>query len=541
MPRNKPGSDVYAWGPPGPSGPPGPEGPEGPDGPAGAVGPPGPEGPAGPPGTGGGGAPPAGTGYAHVTASAWDIPVATLPEAHVTNLVADLAAKVDTTDVRLTNARTPIAHAASHRSGGSDALGLDQLAPPTDVTTLDANSTAHGLLPKLPADAAKFLNGVGGWATPAGGSGGAPAAHHTTHEPGGTDALTNAAWTNLTNTFTKGQTIEPAAPDHGQLEIKGHTYLGATLILRDAQAGSSPFPTGALNLVDRQFIVSTGDGVTWGARVRFQEGLLIIEGPTGSAATPGAVPEIALWKDNANSDGTYPRLRASADTLTLMRTDLTQRVILLAKGFGDTPLNATQLTSGTVPDARLSTNVQLKPVAEADVTNLVTDLAAKAPLASPALTGTPTAPTAAPGTTTTQLATTAFVAAGFSALANWIDVPFNNANFTASAGTWTVIAANQITLAYTIINGTAFFVMTVDNTTTSVATVRLFVTLPATVPIGSRTMNSPLTYYCSGGTGTGLLEIGPSRTVGLLRDILGTPWPAGPSLYTRAQWFWPLS
>ena len=38
-------------------------------------------------------------------------------------------------------------------------------------------------------------------------------------------------------------------------------------------------------------------------------------------------------------------------------------------------------------------------------------LASKAPLASPALTGTPTAPTAAGGTNTTQLATTAFVQA----------------------------------------------------------------------------------------------------------------------------------
>ncbi|MES2959812.1 MAG: hypothetical protein V4792_16605 [Pseudomonadota bacterium] len=38
-------------------------------------------------------------------------------------------------------------------------------------------------------------------------------------------------------------------------------------------------------------------------------------------------------------------------------------------------------------------------------------LALKAPLASPALTGTPTAPTAAPGTNTTQVATTAFVEA----------------------------------------------------------------------------------------------------------------------------------
>lgn len=48
-------------------------------------------------------------------------------------------------------------------------------------------------------------------------------------------------------------------------------------------------------------------------------------------------------------------------------------------------------------------------LAEGDITNLTTDLAAKAPLASPALTGTPTAPTAAAATNTTQLATTAFV------------------------------------------------------------------------------------------------------------------------------------
>lgn len=45
----------------------------------------------------------------------------------------------------------------------------------------------------------------------------------------------------------------------------------------------------------------------------------------------------------------------------------------------------------------------------ANVTSLQTSLNAKAPLASPALTGTPTAPTAAVGTNTTQVATTAFV------------------------------------------------------------------------------------------------------------------------------------
>lgn len=52
----------------------------------------------------------------------------------------------------------------------------------------------------------------------------------------------------------------------------------------------------------------------------------------------------------------------------------------------------------------------------AQVTGLQTALNAKAALASPALTGSPTAPTATAGTNTTQIATTAFVAAAIGAL-----------------------------------------------------------------------------------------------------------------------------
>jgi hypothetical protein len=48
-------------------------------------------------------------------------------------------------------------------------------------------------------------------------------------------------------------------------------------------------------------------------------------------------------------------------------------------------------------------------LAESDITGLVSDLAAKAPLASPALTGTPTAPTASAADNSTKLATTAYV------------------------------------------------------------------------------------------------------------------------------------
>ncbi len=48
-------------------------------------------------------------------------------------------------------------------------------------------------------------------------------------------------------------------------------------------------------------------------------------------------------------------------------------------------------------------------LAQSQVTSLTSDLALKAPLASPALTGVPSAPTAAANTNTTQLANTAFV------------------------------------------------------------------------------------------------------------------------------------
>ena len=48
---------------------------------------------------------------------------------------------------------------------------------------------------------------------------------------------------------------------------------------------------------------------------------------------------------------------------------------------------------------------------EGDVSNMETEMAGKAPLASPALTGTPTAPTPATADNSTKIATTAFVQA----------------------------------------------------------------------------------------------------------------------------------
>ena len=56
------------------------------------------------------------------------------------------------------------------------------------------------------------------------------------------------------------------------------------------------------------------------------------------------------------------------------------------------------------------------PIAQADVSNLVVDLAAKAPLNNPIMTGNPRSVTPAPGDNTTSIATTAFVSAALTAL-----------------------------------------------------------------------------------------------------------------------------
>ena len=83
------------------------------------------------------------------------------------------------------------------------------------------------------------------------------------------------------------------------------------------------------------------------------------------------------------------------------------------------------LPDGSVTDAKLSND----PAAlKARVASLETG-AGKAPLDSPALTGTPTAPTPAAGDSSTRLATTAFVASGLSSAAAHI----SNADLHVSA------------------------------------------------------------------------------------------------------------
>lgn len=126
-----------------------------------------------------------------------------------------------------------------------------------------------------------------------------------------------------------------------------------------------------------------------------------------------------LRSGGASADPAYASIAESE--VTSLVADLALKAPLASPAFTGTPTAPTPTTGDDSTKLATTAFVEdtidnlvagdIPNIAESQVTSLVGDLALKAPLASPALTGTPTAPTAAHGTNTTQLATTAFVEA----------------------------------------------------------------------------------------------------------------------------------
>jgi hypothetical protein len=71
-------------------------------------------------------------------------------------------------------------HAVDHKSSGTDPIKLDELAAPTDVTTLNTNSSRHGLMPKLNGNKDSVFKGDGNWGTHL---------HASTHKNLGNDSI----------------------------------------------------------------------------------------------------------------------------------------------------------------------------------------------------------------------------------------------------------------------------------------------------------------------------------------------------------------
>lgn len=176
--------------------------------------------------------------------------------------------------------------------------------------------------------------------------------------------------------------------------------------------GASNTSQSALNLIN-----STANSVGLSATVSNPTGGSVkveIGGSSYSGNATTATTAANLSGTPALPNGTTATTQTVGDSSTKLATDAFVLANLAGSGFpiviGSTSVAASSTTTtvaGLTVDGVTPTTFGF-----VDPTSSVqTQLNGKAPLASPALTGTPTAPTAALSTNTTQLATTAFVIA----------------------------------------------------------------------------------------------------------------------------------
>ena len=135
-------------------------------------------------------------------------------------------------------------------------------------------------------------------------------------------------------------------------------------------------------------------------------------------------------------------------TVTLPSGTVTSGMIadgtIATADIADSAITSAKIADGTIVDADINASAA---IAQSKVANLTTDLADKAPLASPALTGVPTAPTAAANTDTTQVATTAFAKAEADAAQAAAEATAAAANTDQQNGTTSFTAINYNSVA----------------------------------------------------------------------------------------------
>lgn len=168
------------------------------------------------------------------------------------------------------------------------------------------------------------------------------------------------------------------------------------------------------------------------------------------------------------ADGTNAGLLKPAKFTVLENTsgtntgdqDLSNLVVKNAAITAATNTKITYDAKGLVTAGTSLIATDIPTITQAQVTNLTTDLAAKAPLASPAFTGNPTATTQTPLNNSTRLATTAYVEAACAVVAGASGVAVSSQDTfgTANIATVTTAQYNAFVTAGTVSTTTLYFI-----------------------------------------------------------------------------------
>ena len=176
-----------------------------------------------------------------------------------------------------------------------------------------------------------------------------------------------------------GNTTIAADAKTDTLTISGSNHITVTGNAADdaITIGTDLSSKSALSGSDEVSLVTRGEKYTWGAK----QDALVFDG---------------TYNETSNKAATVSTVTNAINAL-----DVNNITAGLSKSKTITALSET--------NGKISATASDIEIAESQVTGLVGDLALKAPLDSPALTGTPTAPTAATGDNSNKIATTEFV------------------------------------------------------------------------------------------------------------------------------------
>jgi hypothetical protein len=196
-------------------------------------------------------------------------------------------------------------------------------------------------------------------------------------------------------TFTGTVTIPTGALISGYATLESPTFTGTV-------AGITKTMVGLANVDNTTDSLKPISSATQAA--------LDLKAPIASPTFTGTVSGVTKSMVGlGNADNTSDALKPISDATS---TALALKAPLASPTFtGTVTLPAGTVTSGMIADGTIVDGdiASAAGIAQSKISGLTTDLGLKAPLASPALTGTPTAPLAATGTNTTQVATTSFV------------------------------------------------------------------------------------------------------------------------------------